>query len=51
MTASKRPDRESSAGRAATRIFLPHHSWTRREPPARHAAAITADEFWIRLGL
>ncbi|WP_162849037.1 hypothetical protein [Sphingobium amiense] len=51
MTAKTRPNRESATGRTAARIFLPHHSWTRREPPARAAAAITADDFWTKLGL
>ena len=51
MTARTRPNRESLTARAGARIFLPHHSWTRREPPARRDAAISADDFWTKLGL
>ena len=51
MTARTRPNRESLSHRAGARIFLPHPSWTRREPPARRGSTISADDFWTQLGL
>ncbi|MEA3387747.1 hypothetical protein [Sphingobium sp. CCH11-B1] len=32
-------------------IYLPHSSWTAREPSTKSDRAIAPEDFWTRLGL